>query len=456
MRKLTRFEKISLAVILGLAIIFAGLWLTSRFLGVRLPSVTDPQGQPQIGGRGPVVFRFANDMNRSSVEASIQFIPQQSGRWEWINDREAYFYPGTAFTAGTTVLVRFAAGMSDQSGSQLNADTESAFVIRPAQIVYIGNPNRLPELWSILAQSNAQPKQLTNTGGKVYDYAISPDGQKILYSRVNFRGGTELVVIDRDGSNEKVLLDCGEESCVQPAWADNIAVAYSHFDSQAYSSLNITTAQLYSINTNTGSNGLIFTNPGVYGINPKFSPDGNSLGYYDAGAGGIRLVNLQDGSSQVIPTQVSVMGSWSPDGASLIYTELSPEAFAPYLSLYKVNLVDQSITSLTPDSTQLLDFSLPEYSADGQNLVVGVRSVNNQSYKQLWLLDAAGNFQQAITAEPMLAHASYHWAPSGDWLVYQQIDLSQKNNDPEVVLWNRSSDAYIALVKAAALPEWLP
>jgi hypothetical protein len=102
-------------------------------------------------------------------------------------------------------------------------------------------------------------------------------------------------------------------------------------------------------------------------------------------------------------------------GASLIYTELSPEAFAPYLSLYKVNLVDQSITSLTPDSTQLLDFSLPEYSADGQNLVVGVRSVNNQSYKQLWLLDAAGNFQQAITAEPMLAHASYHWAPSGDW-----------------------------------------
>jgi Tol biopolymer transport system component len=167
-------------------------------------------------------------------------------------------------------------------------------------------------------------------------------------------------------------------------------------------------------------------------------------------------VNLQDGSSQVIPTQVSVMGSWSPDGASLIYTELAPEALAPYLSLYKVNLVDQSIASLTPDSTQLLDFSLPEYSADGQNLVVGVRSVNNQSYKQLWLLDAAGNFQQTITAEPMLAHASYHWAPSGDWLVYQQIDLSQKNNDPEVVLWNRSSNAYIALVKAAALPEWLP
>jgi uncharacterized protein (DUF58 family) len=57
MRKVTRFEKISLAVILGLAMIFAGLWLTSR-LGVRLPRHR-PAGPPQIGGRGPVVFRFA-------------------------------------------------------------------------------------------------------------------------------------------------------------------------------------------------------------------------------------------------------------------------------------------------------------------------------------------------------------------------------------------------------------
>jgi Tol biopolymer transport system component len=123
-------------------------------------------------------------------------------------------------------------------------------------------------------------------------FSQSRYGQMNSLFACEFPRGTELVVIDRDGSNEKVLLDCGEESCVQPAWADNITVAYSHFDSQAYSSLNITTAQLYSINTNTGSNGLIFTNPGVYGINPKFSPDGNSLGYYDAGAGGIRLVNF--------------------------------------------------------------------------------------------------------------------------------------------------------------------
>lgn len=456
MQKLSRFDRIALFSVAGLLLGLALLWGINAWIGLRAPQVETLAGNGEVGAKGPLIFKFTNAMNRTSVEAAVTVSPPWPGRWEWINDQEAYYWPENTLEAGETVVVTVQAGLRDVNGQSLKRSSEYQFTVRELSVVYIGQPNKQPELWRVRLPAG-EPEQVTHTDGKVYDFAISPDGEQIVYARVNFRGGTELVLIDRDGRSERTLLDCGEESCVQAEWApDGVNVAYSRFDSQAYSTLNPATAQLYSLDTVTGKAGLIFANPGVYGVNPKFSPDGNTLGYYDVEAGGIRLVNLEDGSSQVIPTLVTQMGSWSPDSETLVYSELSPEALAPFLMLSKADLANKIITRLDNPDKGTFDYSLPVFSADGETMVVGVRALDHQANKQLWLLDANGAFIQAITAEPMLAHASYHWAPAGEWLVYQQVEIGAPELMPEIVVWNAGSQEKLVLAQDAALPQWMP
>ena len=70
--------------------------------------------------------------------------------------------------------------------------------------------------------------RLTLTGGNVYDYAVSPDGEQVIFSARNAEKGYDLWETDREGSQSKQILPCGADWCDNPAYsADGQQVAYS-------------------------------------------------------------------------------------------------------------------------------------------------------------------------------------------------------------------------------------
>lgn len=453
----TKLFKPALLFPSALLFLFLLVWGINQWMWAAAPDIQSVGNTKEVGAYGPLLLNFSRDMDHESVEESFAIAPDWPGHWEWENDRKAWYWPSSALKPGTEIQVSLQPGMKTINGAILNTTTKKNFIIRSMQVVYIGNPLTGPELWKISLEENSTPLQITHTEGNVYDFVVSPDGENILYSRVNDQGGTDLSLIDRNGNGERILVTCGRQTCIQPAWGMNgTIVAYSKFDNTVFSDLDSASAHLYSVNTLSGESSLIFSDQDVTGAHPKFSPDGNTLGYYDYSDQAIHLFNLITSKSQVIPTQVDQVGNWSPDEKKMVFTEFSPDLLNPRLTIYQADLENKSIFEMDNLALGLLDFSLPEWSFDGKWMVAGVRTGNTQSNKQLWLLNNEGIFEKAITDKPLYAHASYHWMPTSDTLLYQRVELSKPNPIPEIAVWDMGTDQSRVLVENGSLPLWLP
>ncbi len=449
-------DRIILPLVIGLVVILGGLAVLVEARGMAPAKISSPAGAGLIGGRGPLVFDFGMAVDHSSLESAVAFTPDWPGKWTWPNDQQAWFYPSQAFPAGTTIRVNVQAGVKARNGLAVKKAETLDFKVRDLNLVYLSNPTYGGDLW-VTGPDGAHPQRLTNTNEGVYDFSVSPDGQKIIYAQINTQGGTDLVVINRDGSGERTLLSCAEKTCMDLAWApDNNSVAYSQYTGGVNSNLGVSDAQIYVVDTSSGNNNLLFLNQGVYGFEPAFSPDGQSVAYYDVDQKGIRIVNLTDGSSSVVPTAVEEVGSWSPDSQKMVYADVAPEALVPYDQLYLVDLASKKVSRLDDSSVSNVDYSLPEWSPDGKWLVVGVQSTNAQATQQLWLMGTDGKLVKAITQDMLSVHAAYQWAPAGGKIAYQQVEMGSDNPTPQVFVWDMASGQTVKVADDAALPAWLP
>lgn len=451
-----RLDRVVLGVVVGLAILIAGLTVYSQWFGVSHPELVTLSGEALVGGRGPLGIKFSQIMNRQSVEDRIVLIPESTGRWEWEEDRIAWFYPDRAFQSGSVMVVQIKSGVMSQDGRRMRNDFEQAIQVRSNKIAFIGQPLVMPEIW-LVDQDGTAPKQLTNTDGSVYDFAVSPDGEWIVYSRLNFRGGSDLYVIDRFGKGEKLLVECGEYNCQEPVWARNgIDIAYRQSGRDFEENGQPPNSILYSVNVESGQNNPIFTNPNVRGMEPSFSPDGKIIGFYDLVVGAVRLVNLLDGSNEVIPSAIPAVGAWSPDSKKLIVADLVPGTYAPYVQLLVVELENRTLTHLFENGPEGIDYSIPAWSPDGKWLLVGRRYVDGLVNKQIWLMRPDGSQARAVSQDPTTTHAAYSWSPDGRHAVYQRFRLGGSEDRPEIILWDFEKDEQRILADNGALPEWMP
>ncbi|MEN4010960.1 MAG: hypothetical protein AB1453_02465 [Chloroflexota bacterium] len=443
-------------VVIGLLVVLGGLALLSERVGLPAPRLETPANPSLLGGRGPIALRFQQDMERISVETLLSFEPAWSGEWSWQDDRTLVFNAATAQPPESLIKLIIQPGARSRDGRELRSQVELVMKVRPLEVVYVGSPLDAPELWRIgLDGSNAT--QITQSGGRVFDFAVSPDGEHIIYSRANLRDGSDLILIDRQGESERVLVECGMYACVEPNWTpDGEHIAYTRYASGLTASLNDGVGQIYSVNVESGRSALLFNNPGLVGFMPIFAPDGLSLSFYDLGQQAIRLVNLLDGSSSVIPSQVTGRGVWSPDGGQLLVVDVDGDSLIPTTTIFRLDLENRSVSRFFPDTFLVLDASLPDWSADGRWLVGGIQSESFQEGKQLWLFDAQGTPLYPITENPQYTHTGYRWAPAGGMVVMQRFNLGNSSQLPEILLWEMENNHLTILAQNGALPQWLP
>jgi len=211
--KLGRFEKITLLTMAVLALALAVLALVSYQIGLPEPQIVFPSESGMIGGRGPVEVRFQQEMERFSVESRLSFEPVWQGKWRWLDDRTIRFFPNSTLGEGTLLKLVLAEGARSRDGRLLRQPFEVDLRIRPASLVFLSDPLYSPELLQ-LDPLTGEKHAITTSAGRVFDFAVSPDGEKIVYSRINLRDGSDLVLINRDGSEEKVLAECGDYACI--------------------------------------------------------------------------------------------------------------------------------------------------------------------------------------------------------------------------------------------------
>jgi DNA-binding winged helix-turn-helix (wHTH) protein/Tol biopolymer transport system component len=150
----------------------------------------------------------------------------------------------------------------------------------------------------------------------------------------------------------------------------------------------------------------------------SFSKDGRFVAYVSF-PGGILWKANRDGSSPVQLTEPPIYPlnpRWSPDGTQIVYTDISTQ---PDSVIYIVPSTSGGSRRLLPESTdptrQLLPESTdPNWSADGQKIVYAAEEPGDARRRELRMLDLAGG---QITTVPGSAGAwSPRWSPDGRYI----------------------------------------
>lgn len=441
-------RRLLLSILILLSVVGISFWVGSQ-VGMSPPELLLP-AERQIGALGPLVLEFHQNEAVGDVAAFLRLEPAVEGKWT-SDGNQVTFRPVRAFLAGQTYTLRLEKGIRDASGRSLKSEAVWTFQVRAPQILYLGEATHAPEVW-LADDSGNLGKPLSHTAGGVQDFAGFSSGERVVYAATNSQGGVDLWLVDRNGENERKVLDCGVDSCVQPAVApDESAILFSRRSQSA------ALGEIWSYDLQTGESAALYTDSQISGIEPDWSPQGRYLQFYEPEFSRIRVLDLETNRVILIPTEQEMIGAWSPDGSRLLFTRAeSTEIGVPFVRIYAADLATGDIHLVEASDHGQVDASLPVFTPDGKDLVIGLRGLVGSANKQLWLVPLDDRASQPITEDAGASFAAYSWDPNGRQLVFQRFQLESSQSTPQVMTWQRETKTFQVIAEDAAQPQWLP
>jgi Tol biopolymer transport system component len=437
-------------VLAGLGVAVILLRLQNR---VRITAVHPAQGKP-ISIYGKIGLSFNQAMYTSSVEDRFTIEPALQGQITW-EGNTLWFTPERAFDPDLVYTATLSRGAQALSGRTLGKAHTWQVEVRHPDLVYLSLDTTGGDLWRYeWATGITYP--LTDTHASVIGFAPSPTGDQIAYVRTNLLGGSDLWLIDRDGTGPELLLDCRLDQCTQLAWsADAEWVAYERaaFDVDADRFLP---SRVWTVNRQTGQTAPLYRQDTAYGHTPSFSPDGKRLATYDSVQNAIRIVDLESSQEEAIPTTYPSTGNWSPDGEELVFLSLVPGALEPQVAIHIANFTTQDVRDALGEFIPNMDYDPPQWSPDGEWIAYGARPVDAGISKAIWVKSLTGGEAFPITDDPSATYSGYRWDPWGERLIFQRYPLSGPVSQASIWLWERATGQTQPLIENGARPEWLP
>ncbi len=448
-----RFDFTFWGVIALVGVALGAVLLIGDRVGARVVSVT-PESGGVVGAHSRIGVEFAQAMNQASVESAFAIEPPVPGKFTW-EDRELWFTPREPFRLGVTYIARITTGAISVGGQRVKNDVVWQFTVRELSIIYVAPASDARELWSV-ALSGGEPKPLTGTGGMIYDFAVSPDGEGIAYTVVNEQTGIDLWLMNRDGSNQRLAVNCAADRCITPNWApDGSRLAYSRQNAGIAPGAPNGPPRVWTLDIASGQTAAVYQDSQVLGYGPSWSPDGRRIAAFDGSVGGIRVLDLQTGDVMILPSQMGVVGTWAPDGQTMLYNDLSVVGEQPYVKMYLANFQTKEVNLAFEAGEAQIDYSVPVWSPDGQWAAAGLKNALSGGGNQLWIMRPDGSEGRAIADDPKYTYGAYRWDPWSQSLLFQRFELGEPFAKPEIMMWS-PGDGVRFIAQDASMPAWLP
>ena len=304
--------------------------------------------------------------------------------------------------------------------------------------------------------SGNDAKRLTAEDLKVISYDVSQNGEFIIVTSINTKGGIDLWRVSREGGDAAVLMDCGFDRCTTPVIAPgDKRIAYSREAAGPSPDLPFGSPRIWVIDLESGVNGPVYEDQQILGYNPSWSPDANKLASFDGLADFINLIDLQTGEHFLFASTTGGPVTWSPDSTQFLYTTYEQNETGGRIQVRLADLsTNETITFIGEKDTYDYSYYSIAWSALPDRAVLSLRIDEEKPTQALWVFDPNLLDGIIIAGDPEYTYTSPQWDPWGSALLFQQFKLMGQYN-PEIGLWQ--SDTNLSTVFAEGiLPQWLP
>lgn len=219
------FETAASGTLAALMLLVSAIILIGENAGVRV-NVNLPEDR-LVGPFQAIQFTFSEPFNLEIISELISIEPVHEGAIQWVNTRTMQYIPLKPYEENRTYTININPGEITKNGREAKNKQTWEFQVREPRVVYLISENRQSALWSINLNGDA-PTRLTSKEVEVNSFDAASNGEFLIFTSSNEKGGTDLWRVGREGGNERVVLNCGYDRCTAPIIApDNLRVAYS-------------------------------------------------------------------------------------------------------------------------------------------------------------------------------------------------------------------------------------
>ncbi len=462
-RRIDRLDRAALtfiAVMLALIVLFV---VRGDRVGVQVTR-TAPLDQAQsVSTRAQVALTFSELMPAEEMESHIQISPPLSGTWRW-SGTTAYYVPSGVLRQDTTYTVTVSPGAKSAKGRAMLRSMTWRFHTGHARVVYLAPATEIGNLYVQDVTPDGTRRRLTDEPQGVYDFAVSPDGMRIVYSVTQQNGARDLWIINADGSGRQQLVACDQQVCQSPSWsADSTRIAFERrVLVQGAVGVSPGPAHIWLYDFSSQTIAPLMNDTQQLGNLPIWAPVGDKLAFYDPTASMITLYDVASGERTQLSSVLGDPGAWSPDGQQLIYADLKATDRGQFNQLLRADLVSGVITPVTPLSSSndtavtwspigtQIAFTRQHLSTAGAS--AGVMPIG----PQVWVSTPLGEGARALTDQESYSYGGLAYSPDGEWIVAVRNNLQLPNPKPQLWLISQDGSRQTQLAEDATIPAWLP
>ena len=452
--KLSRFDGVVLATLQGLALLTGLIAWRGDQIGLRLVEISPPEGATQISTRAVMQVTFDQPLAAAGSDQLFSITPPVSGTVSWAGPTLS-FVPETPLTPDTTYRVELSADIRSQQGRPFRDSLAWQFQTRSPLVLYIAPDAEANDQFFTISPDRGRPTQLTQEPYGVWDYTLSPDSSTLVYAALRPDGGSDLWRIGADGSDRQLLLACPDATCSGAAWSpDNQRLVYERRPMLAPGAAP-GPPRLWWLNLADGQTLPLFQDNQMLGYGPVWSPDGRWLSYVAPSDQGIQIYNVEDGRSLIIPSRMGGLGVWSPQGDSILVTDVQRQNEGFAVHLLRADPGSGQLVDLSGEEERVEDSS-PAWSPDGAWIALTRKAAGASMGKQIWLMRPDGSEAQGLTNDTDIHHGLPAWSPDGRYLTFQRYPLKELGAEPAVWLLDIQTGQLRELVKPGSRAIWLP
>ncbi len=266
---------------------------------------------------------------------------------------------------------------------------------------------------------------------------------QIVYAVQTTSGGSDLYVMNADGSNPQQLTHNGVSS--SPAWSPGHRQI-------AYRSKPNDVADIFVMNADGSGAQQITKDTGTDNDYPTWSPDSQQIAFVsnESGKSDIWTVSASGGKARQLTTSPNADAqspAWSPDGQRIAYSTNATQPIGNY-EIYLINTDGSNSQRLTTSDG---DSDSPAWSPDGQQIAYVVTQGGGAA---ILTIAVTGGQPSQVYELPNSFMSTLSWSPDGKSIAFMVTDSKKARSVHSVTINSTKTTQLTDAHVQAGWPSW--